>query len=215
MATLQGYDESAELRSLEFGYQTCKNFFGGGEDAEVAASSASTDDLVSAVTGNAGPGTPMRSNSSPTPPVQKPERSVTPTRSSPAASPAKESSTPARVAAPTTPGPALAPAVPATPVPVPAATPAAAAPKEQTKPAVSTPAAAVPPSVSAPVVPPAAAPRAPAAPQPEPEAVDFDDGINLSTLFERCNISLMQEKVFSFSTTKLWNSCWLHGKGYG
>lgn len=49
----------------------------------------------------------------------------------------------------------------------------------------------------------------------EPEADDVDDGINLSTLFERCNISPMQEKVFSFSPAKLFSTCWLHGKGYG
>lgn len=191
MATLPGYDETAELRSLEFGYQTRNNFFGGGADEpEVALVDGDSQQFTT--------GSPEAPES---------QRSTTPVKSS----------TP--VAAP----------VPASAETTPVRSTRADSGSQQSTPQLQTPPpksaaqSAPAPAVASPaVVAPAPAPAAPVVVQAPPRPVehvhvhvDENDGIKLNTLFERSNISLMQEKVLPFPASKLWKTCWLHGKGYG
>lgn len=237
MASLPGYDEASILRNLEFGYQTRNNFFGGPDDPDspppapgqegpamlgTAAPSADASDPSHAEPepaasptrkGGPFPVTPAKSAEGPmTPPrgspvpvaAPSPEQPRTPTRSSPTPAATTPAPTPAHSANALSPA-AITPVPPNTPAPTAVKTPAA------------TPAAPSAPQAQ-PVTPPppAAAARSRAESRVvEAEAVDVEDGINLSTLFERSNISMMQEKVLTVSTTKLWSTCWLHGKGYG
>lgn len=211
MASLPGYDETAELRSLEFGYQTCNNLFGGADNPELALATGDVVDIGIAGSPTqadaARSSTPVKFASASEPSAILGPAEATPVRASRAGSAASQPNTPqvqtpppAKVVTQATPSTAAAAtAPPASPAPAPAASAPVATPNK--------------PAAAAPVI----TPVTPHATQKVEHVhhVDENDGIKLSTLFERSNISMMQEKVLSFPSSKLWKTCWLHGKGYG
>jgi hypothetical protein len=209
MASLPGYDESAELRNLEFGYQTRNNLFGESMEevhhssgSAASASAAVDDDTGHSMHVDEGVGTPLRSAT----PSALAEGTAPPHRSSPApAVPSDVLSTPPRAPRPES-------AVPAAPA-VSAGSSATVGRGTTPAPAASTtPITATPPPAPTPA---GNRSRAGSRVTTDPDMHDADDGINLRTLFERSNISLMQEKALPFPAPKLWSNCWLHGKGYG
>jgi hypothetical protein len=53
-------------------------------------------------------------------------------------------------------------------------------------------------------------------PAAAPEIVlNQKDGVNHPMLFQNCSITCMQEKEIPVAAPKLFQQCWLHGKGYG
>lgn len=214
MASLPGYDETAELRSLEFGYQTRNNFFGGADVPEMALVDGDAADLLSVspdVEEAPRSATPVKASGAI-------ELTTSPVRSDRANSSGSTGSAVTQSATKPTFQQAVAPQVqqeqtsppkvvaqsPSAPTAVTGAAPSAAT-APASAPAPSKPARAVPV-----ITKPTAAPQ-----KIEHVHVDENDGIKLNTLFERSNISLMQEKTLPFSPSKLWKTCWLRGKGYG
>lgn len=237
MASLPDFDPTSDERSLEFGYLTQNNLFGGASEIEQAAAQAQEDAANSPGGVRASPGG-LRS---PSPAAQvgaNTVRSATPTK--PLESPTK----PTMISKFTNSAAKAAPPL-VTPVKVKAESPVST-PQAQPQ-AV----AVVPPPVSAPVVSAPAHTAAQAtvtasktttttttsvtnntgtsslttttssstfAVETKPIEVDLEvveDGINQATLYERSNIALMQEKVFNIPSADIWQNCWAHAKGYG
>lgn len=199
-AGLVGFEESSDRRALEFGYQTRNNFFGGGHLNDVSPTGSSSSSagvqegtevaVVHTITD------PIENNHTS---AEESLRSATPSR--PAAS----------SAAPKTDNLLTPPRIPK------GGFSAAAVSSNSTVSdlvaTAHTTTTTTTTTISNTIIPPSSTNTASSVETAEP--IPVEDGINQSTLFERCNISPMQEKVFSFPPTKLFHSCWLHGKGYG
>lgn len=231
-ANMPDFDETTERRTLEFGYQTQNNLFGGGEevtnteDGVPAASgspgvraspggfrSASPSALVAAMQGSVTPAKTVVAEPSPTRPATRSESAsamiakltssvraapVTPAKEAPAPSPVK----PVAVVA----SPAPAPLASAqAPVPAPAPVKVSATQSVDTSSSLSsnTSETAASTASSAPPVVKVVKPVL-------PEWVEVEDGVDQNALFERNNISVMQEKVFSLSCEEIWAATWAH-----